>query len=99
MGSFLQNLKNFFTVPSGQSDIFLKVDVQCDRCKEEINVSLRKTSDFSRVYEADEAPRGSSFMIRKEILGKKCSNLIYLTIYLDEGFRVISREIENGKFL
>ncbi len=99
MGSFLKNFKNFFTVPSSQAGNFFKINVQCAKCKEEINVSLRKTSDFSRVYETDEAPRGSSFMIRKEILGKKCSNLIYLTIYLDEGFRVISKEIENGKFL
>ena len=99
MASFLKIFKNFFTAPATRSDNFFKVNVQCDRCKEEINVSLRKASDFSRIYEADEAPRGSSFMIRKEILGKKCSNLIYLTIYLDEGFRVIYKETKGGKFL
>jgi len=99
MASFLKIFKNFFAPSSYPSDNFIKISVKCKRCGEEINVGLRKTSDFSRVYENDEAPSGSSFMIRKEVLGSKCSNLINLTIFFDEGFRIISKEIEGGEFL
>ncbi|MDD3520449.1 MAG: hypothetical protein PHU65_04335 [Actinomycetota bacterium] len=99
MVSFLKNLKNFFAPSPYSADNFIKINVKCKICGEEINVGLRKTSDFSRVYESDEAPSGSSFMIRKEVLGKKCNNLIYLTIYFDENFRVISKEIKGGEFL
>lgn len=99
MASFLEKFKNFFAQPSSQEDNFIRIAVRCRRCGEEINVGLRKTSDFSRVYESDEAPSGSSFMIRKEILGSKCNNLIYLTIFFDESFRIISKEIEGGEFL
>ncbi len=100
MASFLKKFKNFFAQPSSyQADNFIRIAVKCKRCGEEISVGLRKTSDFSRVYEDDEAPSGSSFMIRKEILGSKCNNLIYLTIFFDESFRIISKEIEGGEFL
>lgn len=99
MTSFLKTLKNFFAPPSYPKDNFIKVNIKCKRCGEEINVGFRKTSDISRIYENDDAPSGSSFMIRKEVLGSKCSNLIYLTIYFDEGFRIVSKEIEGGEFL
>jgi len=99
MASFLKGFKNFFSSPSYPSDNFIKINVKCKKCNEEVSVSLRRTSDFSRLYENDEAPAGASFMVRKEILGKKCSNLIYVKMYFDENFRIISREIEGGEFL
>ena len=99
MASFLQNLKNFFIAPaySGTSN-FITFNVRCNRCGEEITVNVRRSSDISRLYE-EEGPAGSALLLRKEILGKKCNNLIYLTAYFGESYNLISSEISGGKII
>ena len=99
MASFLQNLKNIFTAPAYSSTSnFITFDVRCNRCGEEIAVNVRRNSDISRLYE-EESPAGSAFLLRKEILGKKCNNLIYLTAYFGENYNLISSEISGGKII
>jgi hypothetical protein len=100
MPNFLKNLKQLFLMPqTSPTDNFLKINVKCKRCGEEIKVNIRKTSDISRVYEEDVAPQGASFFLRKEVLGNKCNNLIFIDIYFDENLNVISKNIEGGEFL
>ncbi|MCL4378228.1 MAG: hypothetical protein M1409_07615 [Actinobacteria bacterium] len=100
MANFLKNFKQFFSSSVySPNENFLKLKIKCKKCSEEINVNLRRTSDFSRVYEEDNPPSGTAFFLRKEILGNKCNNLIYITIYLDESFNIISKEIQGGEFL
>ncbi|MBM3705955.1 MAG: hypothetical protein FJW66_05455 [Actinobacteria bacterium] len=97
---FLKNLRDFFTMPASTTGYsFIRFDIRCNRCGEEIIVKLRKTSDISRIYEGDEGPAGASFFVRKEILGNRCNNLIYLTAYFNESFNLISRDITGGRFL
>jgi hypothetical protein len=101
MSGFLDNLKNFFTAPvqsPGQQGTVAFV-IQCNRCCEEINVKIRTSSDISRVYEEDGGPPGSVFYVRKEILGSKCNNLIYLTAYFNESFSLISSDVTGGKVI
>jgi hypothetical protein len=99
MASFLQNLKNFFIAPAYSSTSnFITFNVQCNRCGEEITVNVRRSSDISGLYE-EEGPAGSAFLLRKEILGKKCNNLIYLTAYFGENYNLISSEISGGKII
>ncbi len=97
---FLKNLKNLFFSPvtSGQSN-FINFKIKCSRCNEEILVNLRKSSDISRIYEDEGGPSGASFFVRKEILGSKCNNLIYLTAYFDESFNLISSDVSGGKLI
>lgn len=97
---FLKNLKNLFIAPpSSGSGNFIIFNIKCDRCGEEIAVKLRKTSDISKFYEEEGGPTGASFFVRKEILGNKCNNLIYLTAYLNENFGIISSEVTGGKLV
>jgi len=101
MGRFLDNFKNFFTAPvqsQGQQGV-VKFAVKCNRCSEEITVKIRTASDMSRVYEEDGGPPGSVFYVRKEILGSKCNNLIYLTAYFNESFNLISSDVTGGKII
>ena len=99
MASFLQNLKIFFTAPAYSSTSnFITFNIQCNRCGEEITVNVRRSSDISRLYE-EEGPAGSAFLLRKEILGKKCNNLIYLTAYFGASYNLISSEISGGKII
>jgi hypothetical protein len=101
MGGFLDNLKNFFTGPVQSQGLqgAVKFVMQCNRCNEEITVKIRTSSDISRVYEEDGAPSGSVFYVRKEILGSKCNNLIYLTAYFNESFNLISSDVTGGKII
>jgi hypothetical protein len=98
MGGFFDNLKNLFTMPPDSGTKFITFNILCDRCKEEITVKASKTSDISRLYEGDEAPGGAEYLLRKEILGNKCNNLVYITVYFGSGYSVISKEISGGKF-
>ncbi|MGM0367855.1 MAG: hypothetical protein ACQEP2_04690 [Actinomycetota bacterium] len=95
---FLDSLKKMFTVPSGREANFIIFKVKCKKCGEEIEVKVRKTSDISRVYE-NEGPSGAAYFLRKEILGKNCNNLIYVTIYFGPDYGIISRDISGGNFL
>ncbi len=100
MASFLQNLKNFFIAPAYSSTSnFITFNIRCNRCGEEITVKIRRSSDISRLGEGDEGPSGSAFLLRKEILGNKCNNLIYLTAYFGESYNLISSEISGGKII
>ncbi len=101
MGGFLNNLKNFFTAPvqsAGQQGT-VRFVLRCNRCSEEITVKIRTASDMSRVYEEDGGPAAAAFYVRKEILGSKCNNLIYLTAYFNENLRLISSDVTGGKII
>lgn len=99
MGGFLEKIKRSFTVPAEDSGSgFITFTVKCNRCGEEISVKVRKGSDISRVFE-DEGPAGTEYFLRKEILGKKCNNLVYIEVYFGPGFSVISKEIRGGEFI
>jgi hypothetical protein len=99
MGGFLRNLKRFFTIPAeGDVSQFITFTVKCDKCGEEIKVKVRRSSDISKIYEG-EGPQGAEFFLKKEILGEKCNNLIYINVYFGPGFDIISREISGGKFI
>jgi len=99
VGGFLENLKRFFTLPADDSGSrFLTFTVRCNRCKEEISVKVRKDSDMSRVF-GNEGPAGAEFFLRKEILGNKCNNLVYIEVYFGPGLNIISKEIRGGEFV
>ena len=99
MGGFLENLKKVFTVPpESTASSFITVIVKCSKCGEDITVRVRMDSDISRVNE-EEGQEGAEYFVRKEILGSKCNNLIYIEIFFGPGFNVISREITGGKFV
>jgi hypothetical protein len=99
MGSLVNKLKNFFKALAGEPTYGLLIfKVRCSKCGEEITVRARKYSDISRIYEG-EGPAGAEYFLRKEILGKKCNNLIYVSIYFGHGFNIISRDISGGEFI
>ncbi len=99
MGGFLENLKNIFTVPTGDTTSkFVTFTIRCNKCGEEITVRARKNSDISRVSEGEKLA-GAEYFLRKEILGEKCNNLIYIEVSFGPGFNIISKEISGGKFV
>ena len=97
MGGFLDGLKKLFIMPAGSGSKFITFNIICDRCSEEITVKASKTSDISRIYD-EEGPSGAEYILRKEILGNNCNNLIYITVFFGASYSVISKEIIGGKF-
>jgi hypothetical protein len=98
MGGFLEKIKSVFAMPAEDSSSgFITFTVKCKRCGEEIQVKVRKDSELSRVFE-DEGPAGAEYFLRKEILGEKCNNLIYVDIYFGPTLSIISKEIKGGEF-
>ncbi|MBU4483130.1 MAG: hypothetical protein KKG62_03385 [Actinobacteria bacterium] len=99
MGGFLENLKKIFTVPAGDTaSKFITFKVRCNKCGEKITVRARKNSDISGVSEGESQP-GAEYLLRKEILGEKCNNLIHIEVYFGPGFNIISKEISSGEFV
>ncbi len=72
--------------------------VQCNRCQEKIKLRIDKTLDLE-----SEFPRAGrediSFVLKKEILGNKCFNLINVDLGLDRKYKAISSRIEGGRFI
>jgi hypothetical protein len=68
--------------------------VRCDRCGEKIRIRADKRYDLN----VDEQGRGS-YVLHKEILGSRCPQLIYATVTLDAGYRVVGQEITGGQFI
>jgi hypothetical protein len=99
MSGFLKSLKDFFSF-QGQdySSSFITFKIKCGKCGEEIDVKVRRAADISRVYEG-EGPGNAVYFLRKEILGKKCNNLIYIKVYFGPGMDIISKEITGGEFI
>lgn len=99
MNSFLNNLKKIFAAPAGDgSSGFITFKVICGNCGEEITIKVRKSNDISRIN-AGEGPQDAEFFLRKEILGEKCRNLIYIDVYFRSDFSIVSRKISGGKFV
>lgn len=99
MAGFLDSLRKIFTASSQSGDSnFVTFKVKCGRCGEEIEVKVRKSTDISRIYE-EEGPSEATYFLRKEVLGKKCNNLIYATMYLGPNFNMVSRDITGGEFV
>jgi len=99
MAGFLKSFKNFFTGPVGDSSSkFINFKVKCGRCGEEITIRASKTSDISRLYEG-EGQSGAEYFLRKEVLGEKCNNLMYVDVYFGSGFNILSKEITGGEFV
>ncbi len=99
MGNFLKNLKKAFSAPAFSSANFISFKIKCDRCGEEIMTNIRTSSDISSIYDEEDAPQEASYFIRKEILGNKCNNLIYLTAYFGPSYNLISCDVTGGKII
>ncbi|MFQ6066169.1 MAG: hypothetical protein ACE5K3_02675 [bacterium] len=77
---------------------FISFAVKCDKCGEEIRINVNRRTDIQSLY-TEPGEKGASYTLKKEILGRKCPNLINITVDFDRGYRVLSRNISGGKFI
>ncbi len=77
---------------------FIPFAVKCDKCGEEIRINVNRRSDIQSLY-TEAGEKGAAYTLRKEILGRKCPNLINITVDFDRNYRILSRNISGGKFI
>lgn len=77
---------------------FILFAVKCDKCGEEIRINVNRRTDIQSLY-TEAGEKGAVYTLRKEILGRKCPNLINITVDFDRSYRILSRNISGGKFI
>ncbi len=77
---------------------FIPFRIKCEKCGEEITIKVNRRTDFQNLY-LESGEQGAAFNLKKEILGKKCSNLMQIDIDFDRNYQIIAREISGGSFI
>ena len=77
------------------------IAVKCARCGEVIQLRIDRDHELQSVYapDADEGDEPIEYVLRKEVVGDRCQNLIRFTIRFDCDHGLTSSEIEGGEFL
>jgi len=77
---------------------FLSFNVKCDKCGEEVTIRVNKRTDLQSLYKESGEP-GPAYTLAKEILGKKCPNLIRINVDFNRNHQILSQNISGGKFI
>ena len=89
--SFLTRL--FGRAPAGEGGNVIWLYVRCRRCGEAIRVRINRSTDAQQEY--DESGHFSHYMLRKEILGNRCPNLMSVELQLDRAGRIVEQHAEG----
>ncbi|MCD6575465.1 hypothetical protein J7K97_07330 [Candidatus Aerophobetes bacterium] len=77
---------------------FIPFKVKCEKCGEEISINVNRRTDLQNLY-LEPGEEGAAFNLKKEILGKKCPNLIRIDVDFDRNYKIIRKDITGGSFL
>jgi hypothetical protein len=66
---------------------------QCDKCEAVVPVRVDKRHDLNR----EEGP--GTFLLRKEVMDDECFQLMQATVWLDNGYNVVSADVSDGKLI
>lgn len=77
------------------------VTVRCSRCGEVIRLRIDRDHELQSIWppDAEEGDEPLEQILRKEIVGDNCQNLICFTLHFDCEHGLISSEIEGGEFV
>lgn len=76
----------------------LWLEVECSKCQEIIKVRVNKKADLQNEF-LQPGKAGCAFALKKEVLGKRCPNLMEVSLKFDDRFRVLSRKVKNGRLI
>lgn len=76
------------------------IEVQCDRCGEVIAVRIDRDHEVQQEYapDAEEGDHPIRWILRKEVVGKNCQNLVRFTIVFGPDQCLHSSTIDGGHF-
>lgn len=75
--------------------------VRCERCGEVIPVRIDRDHELQAVYaeDAEEGDQPLEYLLRKELVGEDCQNLIRFTLQFDCDHGPVDSRIEGGEFV
>ncbi|MFW5868098.1 MAG: hypothetical protein ACOCX2_09795 [Armatimonadota bacterium] len=75
--------------------------VRCGRCGEVMPVRVDRDHELQAVYaeDAEEGDRPVRYVLRKELVGEDCQNLIRFTIQFNCDHGLLDSEITGGEFV
>lgn len=91
----IKKLLSRFSPGSENNDTIL-LQVKDESCGNEIPVRVIKSHDLHRIYE-DELP--GNYRLKKVVICDECFNKIWLEVYFDSSYSIVSREAEGGKII
>jgi hypothetical protein len=65
---------------------------RCDRCGEIVRVRANRRNDINR---EEDGP--GALVLRKEVMGNKCYQLMSAEIWLNDSYQVVNAEVTGGK--
>ncbi len=83
--------------PSARRGDIIPFVVKCERCGEEIKITVNRTTDLQNLY-LEPGEKGAAYRLKKEILGKNCPNLVNITVDFGRNYGILSRDISGGEF-
>jgi hypothetical protein len=82
------------SVPGLSGGFFL--NVRCSVCGEEFHLFINTSTDLFQNFDAK---GGLSYLLKKEVVGVNCRNLIKVRMEFDGARKLLKKEIENGEFI
>lgn len=75
--------------------------VRCGRCGEVIPVRIDRDHELQSVYaeDAEEGDHPIEYVLRKEVVGEGCQNLVRFTLRFDCDHGLLDSEITGGSFV
>jgi len=75
--------------------------VRCDRCGEVIPVRIDRDHELQSVYaeDADEGDHPIEYILRKELVGEGCQNLLRFTLRFSCDHGLLESQITGGTFI
>jgi hypothetical protein len=98
MGIFKKLEKILFRPPS-KADRAIYLYVQCDRCGEKLLARVDSWNELTPEY-GGKGDEPTSYFCRKVLIGEKlCYQPIELQLSFDKNHKLVSKEIQGGKFI
>ena len=98
MGIF-RKLGNILFRPPSKADRAIYLYVQCDRCGEKLRARVDTWNELTPEYGVkNDEP--TTYYCRKVLIGEKlCYQPIELQLSFDKNHKLVSQEIQGGKFI
>jgi hypothetical protein len=78
---------------SGRDPNAVHLYFQCDKCGAIVPVRVDKRHDLNR----EQGP--GTYLLRKEVMDDECFQLMQATVWLDNGYNVVSADVSGGELI
>jgi hypothetical protein len=96
--SIIDQIKSLFRSEQGGS-AGLHFAVKCSRCGEVIRVRADRRFDLEQDFDPGGSDTVQGYVLRKEVLGNRCQQLLRLTVHYNSAYHEVERELEGGEFV